>query len=227
VRFQQTTPLRRSTSRVISPEPICLHVRDPTVELKSALTRHPGVRGVQLVGSRATGSADWLSDWDFKVESDDLASLRGALPDLVAPLAPVIQQWDPVSSEWIYMVILPGMTKVELFLGDGHRPDAPWSVTAATLPKIDAHFWDWILYIATAGRRGKLNTMSQHFGLIHENLLGPIGIERAPRSVQEAVADYKRSRTRWEEEFETHCDRGAEFAIEPFLRMLGALPTDP
>jgi hypothetical protein len=123
------------------------------------------------------------------------------------------------------MVILPDMCKVELFLGDGYRPKAPWSVTAVTLLRIYAHFWDWILFIAIARRRGKGDTVPQHFGLMHENLLRPMGVENAPRSIREAVAAYRYSRARREEQFGTRCDRAPELAIEPFLRGLGALPS--
>src|SRR5438477_11731946 len=66
--------------------------------LIDALQRHPSVRGVRLVGSRAEGRAREESDWDFLVESDDFALLADDLPALCRPFEPLAQQWDRLSS---------------------------------------------------------------------------------------------------------------------------------
>src|SRR5919197_3776568 len=80
----------------------------------SSVAPHPAVRSVELVGSRADGTATAFSDWDFGVEANDFAALADALPDLLSPLQPLAQQWDRLSPEWCWMLILAGPAKVDL-----------------------------------------------------------------------------------------------------------------
>lgn len=195
---------------------------DPRGPVAAALMTHPSVRSVRLVGSRANGSGDPLSDWDFKIDAADLAGVRSAIRTLIAPLCPVLQQWDAVSSEWIYMFILPDMTKVELFLGPGHRPEAPWTITEESLTRVDAHFWDWILFIETARARGKSEAVTEHLGLIHVNILRPLGIRRVPKNADDAVTGYKRAREDWEGRFGMRISRTPETEIGQFLQRVRA-----
>ena len=68
-----------------------LNRRIPTL-----LTRHPSVLDVCLVGSRAEGRANERSDWDFLIKTSDFGAVAKALPELLAPLECLAQQWDPL-----------------------------------------------------------------------------------------------------------------------------------
>src|SRR6266508_1129898 len=71
----------------------------------------PAIRTIRLVGSRADGSATQFSDWDFRVEANDFAAAAESLPHLLAPLQPLAQQWDRLSPEWCWMLIVRGPAK--------------------------------------------------------------------------------------------------------------------
>jgi predicted nucleotidyltransferase len=63
---------------------------------------------VELTGSRAEGRATERSDWDFCIDTDDFDALASDLPQLLAPLAPLAQQWDRLATHRCWMLILPG-----------------------------------------------------------------------------------------------------------------------
>src|SRR6266540_4489167 len=69
-----------------------LRAVDLGTRIPELLEQHPSVRRVALAGSRAGGTATPLSDWDFSVETDDLAALSQALPELTGPLDPLAEQ---------------------------------------------------------------------------------------------------------------------------------------
>lgn len=108
------------------------------------------IGGVELAGSRARGTVTALSDWDFTVSTADFEAIREALPSLTAPLRPVVAQWDRLSRNWCYMMILilAGPAKVDLIFDQPHPMAAPWLVSAATLAAIGDHCWDWALWLA-------------------------------------------------------------------------------
>jgi hypothetical protein len=91
--------------------------------------------------------ATLLSNWDFTVTAADFEDLEDALPLLTGPLRPVVAQWDRLSRTRCYMLILAGPAKVDLIFDRPHPIQPPWQVTAATLPRIDDHFWDWALWL--------------------------------------------------------------------------------
>ena len=166
---------------------------DVAARVEAALAESPTVRSVRLVGSRERGEATELSDWDFAVEPTDFDALAAELPELVRPLSPLAQQWDPLSeSDRCYMLMLRGPHKVDLIFDLPHEPEPPWPVTRETLESIDAHFWDWTLWLAgktlAGGKnelvRSELEKMSGH-------LLRPMGSRDHSRSVEEAVAAYR------------------------------------
>jgi hypothetical protein len=155
-----------------------------------ALRSH--VRSVDLVGSRADGRATELSDWDFRVESDDFDALAPALPELVAPLEPLARQWDRLSSEQCFMLILRGPAKVDLiFPEEPHENEPPWQPSAENLADIDAHFWDWTLWLKPKEMAVKDELVAGELKKLHEHLLEPLGAPRAPSSVAEAVEFYR------------------------------------
>ncbi len=122
----------------------------------AAVSPHPAVRRIELVGSRAEGRATRWSDWDFGVHTNDFAAAAEALPQLLAPLEPLVQQWDRLSSEQCWMLILPGPVKVDLiFPEEPHAREEPWRVAADTLAGIDDHFWDWMLWLRGKEAAGK------------------------------------------------------------------------
>jgi predicted nucleotidyltransferase len=65
----------------------------------SMVAAHAAIRSIALVGSRAEETATAFSDWDFRVEADEFEAASKALPHLLAPLEPLVQQWDRLSPE--------------------------------------------------------------------------------------------------------------------------------
>jgi hypothetical protein len=127
------------------------------------------------------------------VEAPDFEAAAAALPRLVEPLRPLAQQWDRLSPLPTYMLMLRGPVKVDfLFPGRPNPPAPPWVVSAETLPAVDAHFWDWILWLAS--KQGRDELVAEQLRLMHEHLLAPMGAERAPRSIAEALASYLEQR---------------------------------
>ena len=109
---------------------------------------HPHVRDARLVGSRARGDAHDFSDWDVAVGTDDFVAVAHDLPRLIASLLPLAQQWDPFADHACYMLLLPGVVKVDLLFLDQARAIAPaYAPSSETLAAIDTHFWDWIIWI--------------------------------------------------------------------------------
>ena len=162
--------------------------------VRSALEADAAVRSVRLVGSRAEGTASALSDWDFAVETDDFCALAPRLSRLVEPLDPLVAQWDPLGKIRCYMLILGGPAKVDLIFDEEQEESPPWLVTRETLPRVDDHFWDWALWLAAKRAGGKSEVVAQELQKMHRHLLGPLGVEAPPRSVDDAVDAYLSAR---------------------------------
>jgi predicted nucleotidyltransferase len=183
-----------------------------------AVSPHPAVERVELVGSRAEGRATEWSDWDFEVRARDFASAAEALPDLLAPLEPLVQQWDRLSDEWCWMLILRGPVKVDLIFPDPHENEPPWEPGPETLRGIDDHFWDWMLWLRGKEAVGKDELVEAELQKLFGHLLGPLGVERAPLSIAEAVSSYRAARERAEVQYGRTVDRALEQAVAPSLR---------
>jgi predicted nucleotidyltransferase len=184
----------------------------------TAIERHASVGRVRLIGSRAEGRATARSDWDFLVETDDFATVATDLPTLCAPLAPVAQQWDRLSSRYCWMLILSGPVKIDLIFADQpHERESPWVETAANLTAIDRHFWDWTLWLSGKSAVGKSEIVASELGKLFEHILAPLGVERRPSSVAEAVTAYRTARRRAEKRFGCHVPRELETAVAPAL----------
>ena len=169
---------------------------DVTERVRGALLRDPNVTGVELVGSRAAGTENELSDWDLRIEAVDIDDLIAALPSLTERLAPLAAQWDRLSERLVYMLILPGGIKVDLFPGDRRQAMAgPWDAHADNLRAIDAHFWDWILWLASKAQGGRTDVVHEELEKLSVNLLGPLGAAAAPASIADAVDQYLALRT--------------------------------
>jgi hypothetical protein len=195
-----------------------------SVELESRVRAtvgaHPAVSSVELVGSRAHERETPLSDWDFLVRTDDFPTVRDALPALVAPLEPIVEQWDRLSEEAsYYMLLLPGGVKVDLVFDVPPVLEPPWDVQPETLPGIDAHFWDWILWLGGKQLAGTDELVRFSLDrLMYEHLLRPLGVERPPATIAEAVDAYRAARSARERELGVQVPRAAGEAVLPRLR---------
>jgi hypothetical protein len=162
--------------------------------LTTALQEHPAVLAVYLVGSRQRGTSGPLSDWDFAVDVIDFAAVAAALPGLLTPLAPLAQQWDPLSRHRTYMLVIPGPVKIDLLFDEPQLPAPPWEVRADTLRAIDGHFWDWVYWLASKHLAGGHAQATQEFTKLAHHLLGPLGAHAVPESIEEAIATYVAAR---------------------------------
>jgi hypothetical protein len=114
------------------------------------------------------------------------------------------------------MLILANPAKVDLIFPDEpHTPEPPWGPAADNLPGIDAHFWDWMLWLKAKEARGKLDRVDAELAKLFEHLLEPLGVQRRPASIAEAVADYRAARDSAENRFGVRVDRRLEAAVMP------------
>jgi hypothetical protein len=173
---------------------------DIQTDVPGLLTRHAHVQAARLVGSRATADAHDFSDWDFLVETDDLAAVAQDIPVLVEPLRPIAQQWDRYADYACYMLMLPGAVKID-FLFIDHPQDwaAPWIPSRDTLEAIDSHFWDWIVWIEQKRSGSRPEQVPHLLEDIHRLMLEPMGVTIRPTSITEAVASYIAARDRLEQ----------------------------
>jgi len=186
-------------------------MQDIAAVVEAALLPYPGIRAVELVGSRADGSATQLSDWDFVVVTDRFDEVARAIPTLVAGLDPLAQQWDRISAYPCYMLMLAGPVKVDLIFPDEpYESVAPWTVTAETLDGIDQHFWDWILWLASKREKGQDELVGRELAKMRDHLLGPLGVDRVPSSIEAAVERYRSARDEREREFGVEVSRRRE-----------------
>jgi predicted nucleotidyltransferase len=189
-------------------------------DVVSVLACDGRIRRVELTGSRARGTATALSDWDFAVTAAEFEALRDELPSLIAPLRPVVAQWDRLSRRWCYMMILTGPAKVDLIFGRRHPIEPPWLVSAATLAPIDDHFWDWALWLGSKQLAGRGDEVSAELGRMHAHLLGPLGVAAVPGSLAQAIAEYRAARADRAKALRCRVPRLAETAVLPSLHEL-------
>lgn len=171
------------------------------------------MRSVALVGSRARGDATEWSDWDFHVETDDFAALAADLPTLVAPLRPLVAQWDRLSDEQCYMLIVDGPTKIDFLFDVPHEHEPPHTVSAETLSAIDAHFWDWTLWLASKVAKGRDDVVQSELEKMSGHLLRPLGVPEVPTSLLHASDVYLAARGEQERRFGVRAPRGLETQV--------------
>jgi hypothetical protein len=192
--------------------------RDIAALVGAAFLSHPHIREVHLIGSRAAGTEVSLSDWDFRVGSDDFGAVAADMPELASNLEPLAHQWDRLSTHPCYMLILTGPAKIDLlFLDQPHQPKPPWMVSADTLPGIDRHFWDWTLWLAAKQQAGKDDLVRSELDKMAQHLLGPMGVREAPASLEVAVDSYRAARARLESRFNIGVPRRLEREVLPAL----------
>ena len=197
-------------------------MRDLTELAISAVARHPAVTRVELAGSRSRGTHENLSDWDFAVETSDFGSVARDLPTLVEPLEPLAAQWKPLGHFPVYMLLLRGPTKLEyLFLDHSQEARPPVKPSRETLPTIDAHFWDWIWWLATKASVGRNDLVEEHLPRLYRHLLEPMGAVQVPGSIEAAIADFLVRRGELERHYGLEVSRAVEGEVRAGMRRLG------
>jgi hypothetical protein len=188
----------------------------------SAVARHPSVTKVELAGSRSRGTNEDLSDWDFAVETSDFASVARDLPTLVEPLEPLAALWEPLGHFPVYTLVLRGPTVVEyLFLGHSQRARTPVKPSEETLPAIDAHFWQWLWWLATKASAGHEGLVDQHWPRLYRHLLEPMGADAMPDSIEAAVRGFLVRRGELERRYAVEVSRALESEVRGGIRRLG------
>lgn len=183
------------------------------------LQQHPAIRHVELAGSRARGDANVLSDWDFVVETDDPQTLRRYVSNVLKQLDPLVEQWDRLSEHWCYMLILRGGVKVDIILEEMTQDqEPPWQLTRETLAAIDAHFWDWIVWLGSKTMKGDDELIARELKKLFDHLLEPMGADEIPRSLAAAVDAYVNARDVAERRFEVEVGRELENEVTAALR---------
>jgi predicted nucleotidyltransferase len=185
----------------------------------AAVSPHPAVESIELVGSRADGRATKWSDWDFAVRARDFDAVAEALPRLLEPLEPLVQQWDRLSDQYCWMLILRGPAKVDLIFPDEpYEKEGPWQPGPGTLAGIDDHFWDWMLWLRGKEAAGKDELIASELEKLFGHLLEPLGVQAPPSTIAEALASYLAARDRAERRFGRVVRRDVEQAVAPSLR---------
>jgi hypothetical protein len=182
------------------------------------LQSSPLVATVELCGSRALGTECRYSDWDFSVSTRDFAAFVPELPGLVRALDPLVEQWDRLSDESCYMLIVDGPTKVDLIFAEvPHEHDPPWVVDGSTLSGIDDHFWDWVLWLLSKVDAGNDALVAAQLMTMHEHLLAPMGISEPTTSLREVVEQYISARDLWAERLGLVVDPSVEYEVLPIV----------
>jgi hypothetical protein len=182
---------------------------------------HPAVSRVELAGSRARGTHDELSDWDFAVTTGDFAAVARDMPALVAELEPLGEQWEPLGHFPVYQVLLRGPLKVEyLFLDERQDAAPPVVPSAEAIAAIDNHFWDWIWWIATKAAIGRDDLVAEHLPQLWEHLLRPMGVRAAPRDINAAIRAFVPRRDAWD----VAVPRALEAEVRRGIARLGLAP---
>jgi hypothetical protein len=106
---------------------------------------------------------------------------------------PLAVFFDPLGTRPNLTVLLDGPVKVDLIFPDvPFEPAEPWGVSADTLPKVDAHFWDWILWLAAKRARGLDDFVEFSLEDVHRFVLVPMGdAAEAPTSLEQAIERYE------------------------------------
>ena len=196
-------------------------VTDIEPSVMELLSKHSSIAAVRLAGSRSRGEALPMSDWDFEIEPADTAAAIEAIPHLAEQLDPVVGQWDRLSPTHCYMLLLSDGTKVDLIFDVPHTAEPPWEASAGTLPGIDAHFWDWIVWLAAKEARGSTDLVAAELDKMHGHLLAPLGVAQVPETIEEAAALYRAARESAQERFGITVPPAVEAAVVSKLRSGG------
>ncbi len=196
--------------------------RDPSDAIRAVILADPGVQSVELVGSRAARTPTELSDWDYRISSADPAALAERLPTMAAKLRPLAQLWDPLAASPVYVIILPGAVKVDLFPGSPATPSRP-RTRSASLDDVDDHFWDWNLWLGSKRLRGQDELVGAELIKMWDHLLRLLGAAEPPATQQQAVSVYLGLRRGRELQLGHAVSRDLGHAVVARLRAAGLL----
>ena len=116
------------------------------------------------------------------------------------------------------MLMLRGPVKVDLiFPEEPYESLPPWTVTVETLDGIDRHFWDWILWLASKREKGQDDLVRRELLKMSEHLLRPLGVDRVPGSIEDALDSYRFARDQREREFGLEVSRRLEGEVLPAI----------
>jgi hypothetical protein len=154
----------------------------------------------------------------------DFATVAAALPGLLMPLAPLAQQWDPLSRHRTYMLMMSGPVKVDLLFDEPQVPAPPWEVRADTLQAIDGHFWDWVYWLASKHLAGEHTQVAQELAKLARHMLGPLEAHSVPDTIEDAIATYVAARSDAEQRLGVTVPRELEVEIRRGLRSVMTSP---
>lgn len=86
------------------------------------------------------------------------------------------------------------------------------------MPGIDAHFWDWVLWLSAKQASGKHDLVTAELAKLHEHLLGPLGAATVPATPGQAITCYRAARDYQERRLRCQVSRTAEQAVRPAIR---------
>lgn len=179
-------------------------------EIAAAVRAHPNVHRVD---PSAHGPAT-----EFTVVAEDFGLVAAGLPVLVAPFDPLAAQWDRLSDYERYLIVVSGPAKIDLNFPDVPRSwPPPWRIGPDTLAAVDAHFWDWSLWLVGKRRHGKPDRVLGELLKMSQHLLIPLGVKTVPADLRDAADRYVRARDRLEERYGLQIPRRLEAEIRPLI----------
>jgi predicted nucleotidyltransferase len=184
----------------------------------------PSVTAVALTGSGARGDRTPLSDWDFELQIEDAAAF-GRLEQSLQELPVLALFWDPLSTRASLIVLMDGPIKIDVIVADvsNPRPMSRWTVTPESLPDLDAHFWDWTLWLASKKLRGQDALVDSELAKMWDALLQPLGARNPPHAIDSAVSVYVHARDARASELATFVDRRLEHQVRAALVAHGVI----
>jgi hypothetical protein len=160
-------------------------------DVVESIRRHPHVKSVMLVGSRAEKTATSLSDWDFVIDSEEPKRIFEDLPAIVGSFAPLGALWDPLADDHRnYIAVFPSLVTLDLHLDLPPPAHVPWTVSGETLAAVDTHFWNWALWLKGKTVHGRDELVAVELLKMHRFLLHPLGCESPPTTLRESVSCY-------------------------------------
>jgi hypothetical protein len=102
-----------------------------------------------------------------------------------------------------------------------------WQVTAATLPGIHDHFWDWMLWLAAKQQAGKAGLVAAELAKLHEHLLAPLGVRAQPATPAQAIGSYRAARRRQEHRLNCQVPPRRRAGRQPGTAVDGGPPGSP
>lgn len=187
-------------------------------QVARAVRAHPSVGEIQLTGTWPRGAAVGPYGWDFSVTTADFGGLAADLPALVAGFDPLAAQWDRLGDLERFKLVLSGPIKIDLLFPDmPHAWDPPWRAGPDTLAAMDAHFWDWALWLVGKCHEGKGDRVLGELLTLTRHLLEPMGVPVFPTDLELAADGYVRARDRLELRYGIRVPRRLEAEIRPLL----------